>query len=297
MDTHFSIRSMTGYGRAQCTQNGREITVEIRSVNHRFFEYNSRIPRIYAFLEDKIKSVVKDCASRGKIDVTITAASPDGSNTQVKIDRNLAKKYIEALRELSESFQIRNDISVSQLAHFPELFTISKVTENEDNIWVFIKPAINEACANFITMRESEGTKMELDLLGRLDKIEELVKQVDELSPSTVENYRNKLFAKLQEVLKDTSIAEQRVLTEAAIFSEKVAVAEETVRLESHINQFREILKTGGAVGRKLDFLVQEFNREANTIGSKAQDIEISKIVVDLKSEIEKMREQVQNIE
>lgn len=297
MDTNGTVRSMTGYGRAQATAGGREITVEIRSVNHRFFEYSTRIPRAYAYLEDKIKSLVKNTASRGKIEITVSIQNQTGNQTKVKIDHQLAREYLKALRELSEDLQIPNNITVSQLARYPDLFTVSRVVEEEDEIWNLVQPVVTEACASFAEMRLVEGRKMVGDLLNRLDEIEKLVHQVEELSPQTVANYRARLFAKLQEILGDTSIDEQRILTEAAIFAEKVAVAEETVRIESHLHQFRQILDEGGAVGRKLDFLVQELNREANTIGSKAQDMQIAKIVVDLKSEIEKIREQIQNIE
>ena len=284
-----AVCSMTGYGRARQMIGNKEITVELRSVNHRFLEYSSRVPRAYACLEDKLKNLVKGSVSRGKVDVTLSVQTISGTDTQVVINHDLARSYLEALRDLAEDLQIKNDVSVSQMARFSDIFSVVKVEENEEEMW--------QAVQNFVDMRRAEGEKMKQDLLNRLQTIEQLVARVEELSPKTVENYTKRLYAKLQEVLQSNTVDDQRVLTEAAVFAEKIAVAEETVRLGSHIHQFRQILSSSEPVGRKLDFLVQEFNREANTIGSKAQDLEIARIVVDLKSEIEKIREQIQNIE
>ena len=284
-----AVCSMTGYGRARQMIGNKEITVELRSVNHRFLEYSSRVPRAYAYLEDKLKNLVKGSVSRGKVDVTLSVQTISGTDTQVVINHDLARSYLEALRDLAEDLQIKNDVSVSQMARFSDIFSVVKVEENEEEMW--------QAVQNFVDMRRAEGEKMKQDLLNRLQTIEQLVARVEELSPKTVENYTKRLYAKLQEVLQSNTVDDQRVLTEAAVFAEKIAVAEETVRLGSHIHQFRQILSSSEPVGRKLDFLVQEFNREANTIGSKAQDLEIARIVVDLKSEIEKIREQIQNIE
>ena len=288
-----AVCSMTGYGRARQMIGNKEITVELRSVNHRFLEYSSRVPRAYAYLEDKLKNLVKGSVSRGKVDVTLSVQTISGTDTQVIINHDLARSYLEALRDLAEDLQIKNDVSVSQMARFSDIFSVVKVEENEEEMWQAVQQVAQQAVQNFVDMRRAEGEKMKQDLLNRLQTIEQLVARVEELSPKTVENYTKRLYA----ILQSNTVDDQRVLTEAAVFAEKIAVAEETVRLGSHIHQFRQILSSSEPVGRKLDFLVQEFNREANTIGSKAQDLEIARIVVDLKSEIEKIREQIQNIE
>ena len=292
-----AVRSMTGYGRARQLIGNKEITVEIRSVNHRFLEYSSRVPRAYAHLEEKLKNLIKGSVSRGKVDVSLSIQTVGGTDTQVVINHDLARSYLQALRSLAEDLQIKNDITVSQMARFSDIFSVIRVEENEEEIWQAVEQVAREAVDNFVAMRLTEGEKMKQDLLYRLELIEQMVAKVEELSPKTVETYRNRLYARLQEVLQNNTVDQQRVLTEAAIFAEKIAVAEETVRLGSHVHQFRQILSSSEPVGRKLDFLVQEFNREANTIGSKAQDLEVARIVVDLKAEIEKIREQIQNIE
>ena len=292
-----AVRSMTGYGRARQLIGNKEITVEIRSVNHRFLAYLSRVPRAYAYLEEKLKNLIKGSVSRGKVDVSLSIQTVGGTDTQVVINHDLARSYLQALRSLAEDLQIKNDITVSQMARFSDIFSVIRVEENEEEIWQAVEQVAREAVDNFVAMRLTEGEKMKQDLLYRLELIEQMVAKVEELSPKTVETYRNRLYARLQEVLQNNTVDQQRVLTEAAIFAEKIAVAEETVRLGSHVHQFRQILSSSEPVGRKLDFLVQEFNREANTIGSKAQDLEVARIVVDLKAEIEKIREQIQNIE
>ena len=292
-----AVRSMTGYGRARQLIGSKEITVEIRSVNHRFLEYSYRVPRAYAYLEEKLKNLIKGSVSRGKVDVSLSIQTVGGTDTQVVINHDLARSYLKALRSLAEDLQIKNDITVSQMARFSDIFSVIRVEENEEEIWQAVEQVAREAVDNFVAMRLTEGEKMKQDLLYRLELIEQMVAKVEELSPKTVETYRNRLYARLQEVLQNNTVDQQRVLTEAAIFAEKIAVAEETVRLGSHVHQFRQILSSSEPVGRKLDFLVQEFNREANTIGSKAQDLEVARIVVDLKAEIEKIREQIQNIE
>ncbi|MEG1151494.1 MAG: YicC/YloC family endoribonuclease [Oscillospiraceae bacterium] len=291
------IRSMTGYGRSQQLINGRDITVEVKSVNHRYFEFSSRIPRTYAYLEEKLKAYVQKSVSRGKIDVNVTIITVEGDNTDVEINHELASAYIKALRELGKREILNDDISLSTISRFSDIFAIRKTSNDEEQIWNDVKAVSDKALESFISMREAEGERMKTDVLSRLLLIEESVEKVEEKSIKTVEAYREKLFLKLKEVLDDRNIDEHRILTEAAIFAEKVAVDEETVRLKSHLKQCREILEYKEAVGRKLDFLVQEFNREANTIGSKAQDIEIARIVINIKSEIEKIREQIQNIE
>ncbi|MDD3193284.1 MAG: YicC family protein [Oscillospiraceae bacterium] len=291
------IRSMTGYGRAEALVDGRNILVEIRSVNHRYFEFSSRVPRAYGFLESRLKAYLQGKLSRGKVDVNVSIQTMEGSNANVQINQELAASYVEALRTLKEPLGLTDDLSLSTISRFSDIFTVSRESEDEETVWADVLQVADEAAGRFVQMREAEGAKMKEDVEGRLDFILQAVEQIEERSPKTVEEYRARLYNKMSEVLGNTQIDEQRILTEAAIYAEKIAVAEETVRLRSHIDQFRAIMKQGGPAGRKLDFLIQEFNRETNTIGSKAQDIEIARIVVDVKSEIEKIREQIQNIE
>ena len=291
------IRSMTGYGRAEVLVNGRNILVEIRSVNHRYFEFSCRSPRAYGFLESRLKTYLQGKLSRGKVDVNVSIQTVEGSSASVQVNRELAASYVQALRALEEPLGLRDDLSLSVISRFSDIFTVNKETEDEDPIWADVLQVADEATGRFVQMRETEGAKMKEDVESRLDFILQAVEQVEARSPKTVEEYRARLYNKMSEVLGNTQIDEQRILTEAALYAEKIAVSEETVRLRSHVGQFRAILAQGGPVGRKLDFLIQECNRETNTIGSKAQDIEIARIVVDIKSEIEKIREQIQNIE
>ena len=291
------IRSMTGYGRAEVLVNGRNILVEIRSVNHRYFEFSCRSPRAYGFLESRLKTYLQGKLSRGKVDVNVSIQTVEGSSASVQVNRELAASYVQALRALEEPLGLRDDLSLSVISRFSDIFTVNKETEDEDAIWADVLQVADEATGQFVQMRETEGAKMKEDVESRLDFILQAVEQVEARSPKTVEEYRARLYNKMSEVLGNTQIDEQRILTEAALYAEKIAVSEETVRLRSHVGQFRAILAQGGPVGRKLDFLIQECNRETNTIGSKAQDIEIARIVVDIKSEIEKIREQIQNIE
>lgn len=291
------LKSMTGYGRSQQTLDGREILVEIKSVNHRYFEFSARVPRAYGYLEEKLKAFLQGKVSRGKIEVGVTVYNIEGKDALIEVNSSIAKGYVDALRKANEDLGLTDDITLSNLIRLPDIFNVIKNTEDEEVIWNDVKTAAEEALNNFVAMRETEGLKMREDVEQRLDYIESLVEKVEERSPMVTEAYRERLYSKLTEVLNDKKIDEQRILTEAAIFSEKTAVDEETVRLRSHINQFRGLLEINEPVGRKLDFLIQEFNRESNTIGSKAQDVEITKIVVELKSEIEKIREQIQNIE
>lgn len=291
------IKSMTGYGRGQQIIDGREITVEIKSVNHRYFEFSARVPRAYGYLEEKLKSFVQNKVSRGKVDVGVTIFNIEGKDAQIEVNQSIAVGYIDALRKANETIGLNDDLSLSQLIRLPDIFNVVKTTEDEEVIWNLVKTVAEEALNNFVSMRETEGQKMKDDIKSRLAYISELVGKVEERSPMVTESYRERLYNKISELLNDKKIDEQRILTEAAIFSEKTAVDEETVRLKSHIQQFTTLLDSTEAVGRKLDFLIQEFNRESNTIGSKAQDVEITRIVVELKSEIEKIREQIQNIE
>lgn len=291
------IKSMTGYGRAQNVIDGRDITVEIKSVNHRFFEFSARTPRIYGYLDEKIKKFLQGKIARGKVEVSVQIINPEAQGTNVEINYALAESYAKALREMADRLNIKDDLSISVMTRFSDLFTVQKEHEDEDAVWNAVESVLNGALEKFVKMRTDEGEKMREDVLSRLVFIEESVTKVESLSEQTVSAYREKLYNKIKEVLSDKTIDEQRILTEAAIFSEKIAVDEETVRLKSHINQFRSIVQSSEPVGRKLDFLVQEINRETNTIGSKASDLSITKLVVDMKSEIEKIREQIQNIE
>lgn len=289
------IKSMTGFGRCLESVNGKTIIVEIKSVNHRYFEFSSRVPRSCGFLDEKLKSLIQNKISRGKVDVGVSIQYDTMCDEKIEVNSEIANGYISALR--NAGLGLEDDLTLSKIMRLPDVFVVKKVEEDEDAVWNDVKAAAGTALERFIAMRENEGEKMREDILSRLDYITSLVEKIEQKSPETTEKYRKKLFDKISEVLKDTNVDEQRILTEAAIFSEKTAVDEETVRLRSHIKQCRDMLSLDEAVGRKLDFLIQEFNREANTIGSKCQDIEITKIVVDLKSEIEKIREQIQNIE
>ena len=291
------VKSMTGYGRAEETVNGCTITVELRSVNNRYLDCNVRIPRLYLFAEESIKSRVQNTISRGKVDVFVTLDSTGGEQVQVSVNQPLADGYYAALTQLAERYGLSKDISVSLLSRFPDVLLAEKAEEDVEQRAQDICSVLDRALADFDQMRTREGARLEADVLSRAARIEELVGKVEERSPQTVAEYRAKLEARMNEVLSNTQLDPARILTEAAIFADKVAVDEETVRLRSHIGQLRHMLEQGGATGRKLDFLIQEFNREANTIGSKCSDIDIARHVVDIKAEIEKIREQVQNIE
>lgn len=291
------IKSMTGYGRSQNIIDNKDILVEIRSVNHRYYEFTSKTPRAYGYLDEKLKSFLQGKISRGKVEVSVTITNCSEQDVTVEINNDIVEAYIKSLKEINNTLNLNDDLSLSDVIKLPDAFTLKKAQEDEDNIWNNVKEVAGTALDNFIQMREKEGNKMREDILSKLNLISLLVKKIEERSPMVTENYRNRLYNKLSEILNDKNIDEQRILTESAIFSEKVAVDEETVRLKSHIHQFTDLLDKSEPVGRKLDFLIQEFNRETNTIGSKSQDIEITKMVVDLKSEIEKIREQIQNIE
>lgn len=291
------LKSMTGYGRAQKILNGRDITVEIRSVNHRYYEYTSRIPRTYSYIDEKLKALLKTGISRGKVDVAVTINNIEGKDSEIAVNKNIAEGYVLALRGIADELGLKDDLTLSNLIKLPDIFNIQKTPDDEEMVWNDVYEVTNEALEKFIDMRGVEGKLLGENIIEKADYILEMVEKVEELSPQTVENYRNRLYKKLSEVLEDKNIDDQRILTEAAVFSEKIAVDEETVRLRSHISQLKTILESDEAVGRKLDFVVQEINREVNTIGSKAQDLNVTKIVVEMKSEIEKIREQIQNIE
>ena len=291
------IKSMTGFGRGHKVLNGRDITVEIRSVNHRYYEFSSRLPRSLNYLEERLKSLLQGRISRGKVEVSVLLNNVEAADEKITINRDVVREYIEALRSVKGEFGLTDDLALSNVLRIPDAFTVVKTETDEEQLWEDIKSTAEEALEHFISMRENEGARMKQDVLSRLAKIEEWVGVVETRSPQVVEDYRKRLYDKMCEVLSSSNIDENRILLEAGIFSEKTAVDEETVRLRSHIAQFRSMLESGEPVGRKLDFLVQEMNRETNTIGSKVQDIEVTRIVVDQKSEIEKIREQIQNIE
>lgn len=291
------LRSMTGYGRSQKILNGRDILVEIRSVNHRYYEYSSRIPRSYSYIDEKLKALLKSGISRGKVEASVTINNIEGRDIVIGINKSAAEGYIAALRSVSDELGLKDDLKLSNLIKLPDIFTVQKAPDNEEQLWEDVSLVASEALEAFISMRCSEGERLKADVLEKAANIEKSICEVERLSPVTVENYRNKLRSKLEEILENRDIDEQRILTEAAVFAEKIAVDEETVRLRSHIAQLRTMLDSGEAVGRKLDFLVQEMNREVNTIGSKAQDLNVARVVVDMKAEIEKIREQIQNIE
>ena len=291
------VRSMTGFGRGQASVEGYNITVEIRSVNHRYFELYTKIPRTYSFLEEKIKALLQTEISRGKVECSVQIEATADESVVVSVNEPLAKGYVDAVNSISESFGITNDITAMSVARFSDVLSISKAPVDEDLLWSKVSPVVSEALKSFVDMRLAEGIKLSQDVLSRADIILDNVSYVEKRSPETVKAYSEKLLERMKTVLGDTQIDESRILTEAAIYADKVAVAEETVRLRSHIEQLHTMLDSSEAVGRKLDFLVQEINREANTIGSKAQDVDIARRVIDIKAEVEKIREQIQNIE
>ena len=291
------IRSMTGYGRGQQLLHGRSITVEIRSVNHRYFEFSCRTPRGCAFLEDRLKRTLQQAISRGKVEVSLTLQTVESRGGAVAVDHALAGQYLTALRALAAEYNLTDDLSLSTVARLPDLFTVCRGEEDEEELAADVLSVLQEALDRFVAMREAEGERLRADVLSRLFTLEEHLAFVEERSPQTVAEYRARLTAKLNELLGGAVADEARILTEAAIVADRLAVDEETVRLHSHIAQLRGILDCAEPVGRKLDFLVQEMNRETNTIGSKCSDTAIAGHVVEMKSEIEKIREQIQNIE
>ncbi len=291
------IKSMTGYGRAVETVNGREFTVELRSVNNRYLDCSVRIPRILSFGEEAVKQAVKASVSRGKVDVFITVHSEAGDEIQVSLNQNVLKGYLQAMHQMVDAFGVTDDISVSAVSRLPDVFILEKPQVDEEQLLADLMSVVKQALESYDAMRCAEGEALDRDLRSRGQTILELVSRVEEGNAQTVVDYRTRLENKLREVLENTAIDESRILTEAAIFADKVAVDEETVRLRSHLKQMNTMLDTGGAVGRKLDFLLQEMNREANTIGSKCTDVNLARIVVDIKAELEKIREQTQNIE
>lgn len=291
------LKSMTGYGRNEAITGGKKIMCEIKSVNHRYSDYSIKVPRYYGFLEDKVRGYVSSCIKRGKIDIYISVESYDEADRDISVNSELAKSYIDALIKLRDEFSLRDDISVMSVARYPDIFVQERKEEDEDEIWENVKSVLDGAVTAFTAMREREGERIQKDLEARVEYMKTLAHSIEERSPQTVEEYRTRLYDKIKEVLADREIDEARILTEAAIFADKVAVNEEMVRLASHFEEFYQIVNSNEPAGRKLDFLIQEINREINTTGSKASDIDIAKIVVELKAETEKLREQIQNIE
>lgn len=291
------MKSMTGYGRARQTLHERDITVELRAVNHRYLDVNVKVPRIYGFLEDAAKTAVGKMIARGKVDVFISIDSSALGDVKISLNHKILESYLDALHEMRDRYALMDDISVMRLARLPDVFSSEKQEADADELTQDVLEVLQAAGADFCAMREREGTKLRDDILSRGQTILKLVAEVEERSPQAVEEYRAKLTARMNEVLADTTIDPQRILAEAAVYADRTAVDEETVRLRSHMHQMEVMAAENRPIGRKLDFLVQEMNREANTIGSKANDMELAKIVVEIKSEIEKIREQVQNIE
>lgn len=291
------IKSMTGYGKSEQTIDSLNVTVEIKSVNHRYFEFSARVPREYGFLEEKLKKYCNSLITRGKVECYVSVEDLEEREMEVNVNETLAAGYVKALKELSERFGLKDDVSAVTLSRYPDVITLHKASEDEERIWNAVKTVAETAVSKFIEMRETEGSKLRGDILSRADYIIECVEFIEGRSPETVREYNEKLKQRMKELLGDAAVDEQRLLNEAAIYADKIAVDEETVRLRSHISQLRDFMNSSEAIGRKLDFLVQEINREANTIGSKAQDVDIAKKVIAIKAEVEKIREQVQNIE
>lgn len=291
------VKSMTGYGRFEDDGSGRNISVEIKSVNHRYFEFSCRVPASFGFLEEKLKSYVRSRVSRGKIDLFLSIEASEDENCTVSVNTALVKGYANALKEVSDICETTEKLSPSVIARFPGVFSVKKGEEDEEALWQQVKAVAERAVDRFIEMRKVEGQKLKDDILEKTDSILDMVSIVESKAPETVEKYRIRLETKLKELLEDRGIDEQRLITEAAIFADKIAVDEETVRLRSHMSQIKDLLESDDPIGRKLDFVLQESNREINTIGSKSQNTDISQVVVDVKSELEKIREQIQNIE
>ena len=291
------IKSMTGYGRAVETVNGREFTVEVRSVNNRYLDASVRLPRMLSFAEDAVKGRIKNAVSRGKVEMFVTVHTEGGEEVTVTLNTNVLEGYLNAMRQMVERYGVKDEITTASLSRMSDVFSVEKPDVDEEQLLADLLHVVDKALENYNAMREKEGAALDADLRSRGCTILDFVSQVEQGNGQTVIDYRARLEAKLREVLANTAIDESRILTEAAIFADKVAVDEETVRLRSHLQQMNEMLTSGGAIGRKLDFLLQEMNREANTIGSKCTDVKLARIVVDIKAELEKIREQTQNIE
>lgn len=291
------IKSMTGFGRSEIVKGNRKISVEIKSVNHRYLEAGIKMPKKLNVFESRMRDLLKKYAARGKIDIFINYEDDSESQVNLKFNQNIADEYMAIFNNMSDKYNLKNDMTVGGLARFPEVITMDEVQEDEEELWHFIEEAMKAALEQFVNTRILEGENLKKDLLGKLDHMEELVEFVEKRSPEIMKEYRSKLEGKVKELLGDTTIDESRIATEVIIYADKICVDEETVRLRSHIEHARKCLNEDGGIGRKMDFIAQEMNREANTTLSKANDIEISNAAIDLKTEIEKVREQIQNIE
>lgn len=291
------IRSMTGFGRCEVTEGTRKITVEMKSVNHRYLDISIKIPKKLSFFETAIRGELKNYIQRGKVDIFVTYEDTAESNLCVKYNRELAAEYMKYLWQMSEDFSLDNDVRVSTLSRYPEVLTMEEQNADEEALWQFLEKAVRGAAESFVETRAKEGDNIRDDLLAKLNGMLASVEFIEHRSPQIIQEYKQKLREKVRELLEDTQIDEARLLTEVTIFADKVCVDEELVRLRSHITTTKECLTEGGSIGRKLDFLAQEMNREANTILSKTTDLEISNQAIELKTEIEKIREQIQNIE
>lgn len=291
------IRSMTGFGRCEIAENNRKFTVEIKSVNHRYLDVNIKMPKSLSFFESSIRSEMKSYVSRGKVDIFVSYEDLSGKTSAVRYNKELAAEYLGYLRQMAQDFQLDDDIRVSMLSKYPEVLTMEEAGMDEEELWKELKKAVEGAARMFVDTRVVEGRHLKEDLMEKLDGMGRLVEFISERSPRIVEEYRRRLEERVRELLGDSSVDEGRLVTEITIFADKVCVDEEIVRLRSHIETTRNTLLEGGAIGRKMDFIAQEMNREANTILSKANDLEISNCAIELKTEIEKVREQIQNIE
>lgn len=291
------MRSMTGYGRCEMSVDGMDISIEIKSVNHRFLDFSIRIPRYYAFMEEGIKKYLRQHISRGKVDVYISIYDKNDDSRTISLNTALAEGYINAMRQLVEKYNVKDDISASAISRFSDIFDVEYKQQDEEALFAKIMPALETAVQQFVAMRKREGEKLTEDMLMRKGIIEDCLEKVEQLAPHTVDDYKEKLEARIAELMDGIAIDESRVMTEIAIFADKLCITEETVRLHSHLEEFKNILSKDEAAGRRLDFLLQEMNREVNTMGSKCNDLEIGRYVVDMKTELEKIREQLQNLE
>lgn len=291
------LKSMTGFGRCEVTKNDRKFTVELRGVNHRYLEVGIRIPKKFSYFESALRTCLKNYVSRGKVDIFVTYEDYVNNTSSVTYNAKLAKEYLDSINAIASDFGLSSEVSATMLSRYPEVLSLNEATENEDDVWAVLKEAFEGACEKFVESRIVEGTNLKNDIDDKLNKIEELVIFIDEKYPDIVNQYRERIYAKVKELLADNQIDQAVLATELTIFADKTCVDEETVRLRSHVDAMRQALNQGVGIGRKLDFIAQEMNREANTILSKANNIDVTNAAIDLKTEIEKVREQIQNIE
>ena len=291
------LKSMTGFGRAEVMDSDKKITVELKSVNHRYLDMNVKMPKKFSFFEAAIRNVLKKYIQRGKVDVFISYEDYTENRVALRYNKELAGEYLRYLNAMAQDFQLSNDVSASVLSHYPEVLVMEEEPVDENEIWSSLEQVLTEAAIQFVTSRETEGQNLKTDLFAKLEALDEKVNQIEERGPEILRAYRERLMQKMREFLEDTQIEESRIAAEVVLFADKICTDEETVRLHSHIKNMKEVLESGNGIGRKLDFIAQEMNREANTILSKANDLEVSNIAIDLKTEIEKIREQIQNIE